>query len=197
MAEQTADREQPRGVEQLLRGLRGHDPQTREHTEHVARMACWVAEELGLDGARCEEVRRVALLHDVGKAAVPDEILRKPGPLSEAEWAVMRTHPEAGARMIRRDRELRPLAAGVRAHHERWDGSGYPDGLSGPAIPFVSRIVAVCDAFHAMISDRPYRRAMAPEKALDELEANAGTQLDPDVVDVVLRRFERRGALVH
>jgi len=178
-------------AEPLLDELQRKDAATLHHTEVVAQMAGWVAEALGLPEAVCAEVRQVARLHDVGKALVPAEILIKPGPLNEYEWSVMRLHPEIGAAMLRAEEALQHLALAVRAHHERWDGGGYPDGLSGHDIPVVSRIVSVCDAFHAMVSDRPYRPAMGLDAALGELEANAGSQLDPEVVEIVLERFRR------
>jgi len=178
-------------AEPLLDELERKDPATLHHTEVVAQMAGWVAAALGLPEHVCAEVRQVARLHDVGKALVPADILIKPGPLTEDEWTIMRRHPEIGAAMLRAEDALRHLAHSVRAHHERWDGGGYPDGLSGYDIPVVSRIVSVCDAFHAMVSDRPYRSAMDLPDALQELEDNAGTQLDPEVVQIVLERFRR------
>jgi putative nucleotidyltransferase with HDIG domain len=182
---------QDAAAEPLLSELERKDAATLHHTEVVAQMAGWVAEALGLPEHVCNEVRQVARLHDVGKALVPADILIKPGPLTDDEWTVMRKHPEIGAAMLRAEEALQHLAQAVRAHHERWDGAGYPDGLSGHDIPVVSRIVSVCDAFHAMVSDRPYRSAMGIEAALGELEANAGTQLDPQVVEIVLERFRR------
>jgi len=190
MGDHDKDAELP-AAEPLLSELRKKDEATLHHTEVVAQMAGWVAEALGLPDHVCAEVRQVARLHDVGKALVPADILVKPGPLTDDEWTIMRRHPEIGAAMLRAEEALQHLAQAVRAHHERWDGGGYPDGLSGQDIPVVSRIVSVCDAFHAMVSDRPYRSAMRIEEALGELEANAGSQLDPEVVEIVLERFRR------
>jgi two-component system cell cycle response regulator len=162
------------------------DAATGEHTGDVARMAEWVADELELPPLLRAELREVALLHDL---AIPDAILQKPGPLTADEWEVVHRHPTIGARMVCATGALAHLAAGIRAHHERWDGSGYPDGLAGRQIPLISRIVSVCDAFEAMTSDRPYRPALRTDEALSELEAAAGSQLDPQIVDVVLQRF--------
>jgi len=141
-----------------------------------------VATRLELDGEELDEVVRAAELHDVGKMAIPDEVLRKPGPLTEEEWAFVRQHTIIGERILSAAPALLPVAKLVRASHERFDGSGYPDGLAADAIPLGSRIVAVCDAFQAMTSPRPYRPAIPVEDALAELRACAGTQFDPEVV---------------
>jgi HD-GYP domain-containing protein (c-di-GMP phosphodiesterase class II) len=135
-------------------------------------------------------VKRVGLaaeLHDIGKAAVPDEILDKPGPLDDREWEFMHRHTVIGERILLAAPSLAPAAALVRSSHERFDGAGYPDHLRGEAIPLGSSIIAVCDAYDAMISERPYRLAMTPEDALVELESCAGTQFDPDVVTAFSR----------
>jgi HD-GYP domain-containing protein (c-di-GMP phosphodiesterase class II) len=126
-----------------------------------------------------------ARLHDLGKLAVPDTILQKPGPLDEAEWEIMRRHPEWGAEMVSSVPGLERLGLLVASHHERWDGSGYPDGLAGEAIPMASRVISVCDAYEAMVSRRPYRASLSTEAALGELTAGAGSQFDPSVVAAV------------
>ncbi len=131
-------------------------------------------------------VEQAALLHDVGKIGIPDAILNKKGALDEAEWEVMKTHPEIGERMAALTDGLAHLAPILRAEHERWDGGGYPVGLSGEEIPLGSRIVLVCDAYHAMTSDRPYRKAMPGSAALEELRKNAGTQFCPYTVEALL-----------
>ena len=134
-----------------------------------------------------------ALLHDVGKLAIPQAILAKPGALDDAEWATMRSHPEIGAAAVAEVRELAHLAPAVRASHERWDGTGYPDGLAGYDIPIASRITAVCDAYDAMTSDRPYRAARSHLVALAELLACAGTQFCPHCADALVDELlERR-----
>jgi HD-GYP domain-containing protein (c-di-GMP phosphodiesterase class II) len=133
-----------------------------------------------------DEVARAAELHDLGKIALPDTILDKPGPLSEAEWEFMRRHTIVAERILLAAPALRPVARLVRSSHERWDGSGYPDELAGEQIPLGARVVAVCDAFDAMISDRPYRQALSDEEALAELRACAGTQFDAEVVEAFI-----------
>ncbi len=131
-------------------------------------------------------------LHDVGKVAIPETILQKPAALTAEEWDVMRTHPAVGADVVSRIPALRPLAPVIRAHHERWDGQGYPDQLTGEAIPLGARILAVADAYQTMIVDRPYQPARPPAGALAELRRCAGSQFDPQVVDVLLRLLPQR-----
>jgi diguanylate cyclase len=141
-----------------------------------------VGERFGLSPAALAEIELAALLHDIGKVRVPDSILNKPGALTEDERAVMNRHPVWGAELLARVPGLEPVATIVRFHHERWNGGGYPAGLAGTRIPLTSRIIAVCDAHHAMTSDRPYRAALSQAHALAELRAGAGTQFDPVVV---------------
>jgi HD-GYP domain-containing protein (c-di-GMP phosphodiesterase class II) len=143
---------------------------------------------LGLRRDELEELERVAQLHDLGKLAVPDEILSKPGALDEREWEFVRQHTIVGERILRASPALRSVAGIVRASHENWDGTGYPDGVAGEEIPLAARIVHACNAFVAMTSDRPYRTALPVEEALDELERCAGTQFDPTVVRVLVAR---------
>jgi two-component system cell cycle response regulator len=167
----------------LVAALQEREPDLGEHLQDVAALVRLVAAEMGVDGDELEQVVRAAELHDVGKVAVPDAILRKPGPLTDAEWGFMREHTVVGDRILSAAPALERVAKLVRASHERYDGRGYPDGLAGEAIPLGSRIVAVCDAFHAMTSDRPYRPAVDVEDALDELGRCASRQFDPGVVD--------------
>jgi two-component system cell cycle response regulator len=166
----------------LLQILHEREPGLGENLKGVSRLAMGVATRLDFGEEEIEEVVRAAELHDVGKMAIPDEVLRKPGPLNEEEWAFVRQHTIIGERILSAAPTLLPIAKLVRASHERFDGSGYPDGLAGEAIPLGARIVAVCDAFHAMTSARPYRPAIAPEDAIAEIRACAGTQFDPRVV---------------
>jgi diguanylate cyclase (GGDEF)-like protein/putative nucleotidyltransferase with HDIG domain len=156
-----------------------------EHSSAVAEYAAVVAAELGWSQTELGLLRMAAMLHDVGKVSVPDHILRKPGPLTPAEFAEVAKHPETGAAIIGRIGSLAPIVPWVRHAHERWDGSGYPDGLSGEAIPLASRILLVADAFDAMTSDRPYRRALSHDDALAELRKNAGSQFDPRCVVIL------------
>ena len=166
----------------LLRALAERNPDLGEHLTMVAELAVAVARRLGLTSAEVEQVRHAADLHDVGKVAIPDAILNKPGPLDDDEWAFMRRHTIIGERIVSAAPALGAVASLVRASHERHDGGGYPDGLAGEEIPLGARIVAVCDSFDAMVADRPYRKALPAGVALEELERCAGTQFDPAVV---------------
>ena len=170
----------------LLASLEARDAYTGDHCSSVVELATACASRLGSSEDETADVREVALLHDIGKVGIPDRILQKPGPLSEEEWELMRRHPVIGARIVGAVDSLRRLAPAIRADHERYDGGGYPDGLAGDDIPLASRIVFACDAYHAMVSDRPYRRALPSSAAIRELEANAGSQFDPRVVDALL-----------
>lgn len=170
----------------LVAAVRSRDRYTGEHSRDVVEYAVAVARRLQLSDQAIVEVELVSLLHDIGKIAIPDAILQKPGPLTTQEWRVMREHPIEAEMLVSKTPGLEHLAPMVRAEHERWDGAGYPDGIAGTAIPMASRITFACDAYHAMTSDRPYRRAMAPDQARAELEANSGTQFDPNVVAELL-----------
>jgi two-component system, cell cycle response regulator len=167
----------------LLQALLEREPELRGHVDRVAELAVAVARRLGLPHDELDAIGRAASLHDVGKVAVPDAILHKPGPLDDAEWSFMRQHTIVGERILRAAPALGHVAGLVRASHERFDGSGYPDGLSGHEIPLGARIVAVCDAFHAMTSERAYSRALPASAAMAELRRCGGTQFDPMVVE--------------
>lgn len=175
-----SSRRQTRDV--LLQVLHEREPGLHEHLQGVAALAAAVARELQLSAEQVDEVARAAELHDVGKIAVPDEILHKPGPLDAGEWELMRQHTIIGARILGAAPAMRPVAEIVRASHERFDGGGYPDRLAGEQIPLGARVVSVCDAFHAMTSDRPYQSTLTRAHALAELRRCAGTQFDPAVV---------------
>jgi response regulator RpfG family c-di-GMP phosphodiesterase len=170
----------------LIGAVEARDAYTADHSREVVELATAVSDRLGLDGQAAEQVRQVALLHDIGKISIPDAILCKPGPLDDEEWREMRRHPIYGERLVCQVPGLESLGPAVRGEHERWDGNGYPDGLAGEEIPIASRIVLACDAYHAMISDRPYRSAMDPADARRELADNAGTQFDPEVIEALL-----------
>ena len=157
------------------------DDYTGEHSSEVAELAVRVGERMGISGDELERLRYGALLHDVGKIGIPGELLRKPGPLTAAERERMDEHTAIGARMLERIPFLAPVAPLVRSAHERFDGGGYPDGLAGAEIPLGAMIIATCDAFHAMTSDRSYRRAMPQELAIGVLRVHSGTQFDPAV----------------
>jgi putative nucleotidyltransferase with HDIG domain len=162
------------------------DPETSEHSRDIAGLVPKVGRMLGIRGDAAEELELAARFHDIGKVAVPEEVLRKPGPLDDHEWRLMACHVEWGAELLRHLPECETIARIVRHHHERYDGGGYPDGLKGRQIPLASRIITVCDAYGAMISDRPYRRALPRRDALNELRDGAGEQFDPAAVAAVL-----------
>ena len=166
----------------LLRALAEDEPGQLDHAREVAGLAAGVARALGLDRRSREDVARAAELHDIGKLAIPAEILAKRGPLAGPERELLRRHTLVGEAMICATPTLRRVAQLVRASHERWDGHGYPDGLRGEAIPLGARIVAVCDAFSAMCEDRPYGTVLSEAEALAELRRCSGTQFDPRVV---------------
>jgi HD-GYP domain-containing protein (c-di-GMP phosphodiesterase class II) len=187
-----------RGTTLLLSDvLDGDDEYTAFHSRGVVSLSIAVAERLGLDERQMRNVEFGALLHDVGKIAIPKEILNKPGKLSEDEWVVMETHTVEGQRMLDRvGGVLGEVGRIVRSSHERWDGGGYPDGLAGEQIPLEATIVAVCDAFSAMTTHRPYRRALSLGEAVAELRVNAGSQFSPHVVDTLLALLEEDEAMV-
>jgi putative nucleotidyltransferase with HDIG domain len=162
------------------------DAYTADHANEVAELAVSVGRRLGIAGDQLDRLRYGALLHDVGKIGVPAELLRKPGPLSTEERTRMDAHTAIGARMLERIPFLAPVAPLVRSAHERHDGCGYPDGLIGRQIPRGAMIIATCDAFHAMTSDRSYRKGIGHAEAIVELRANSGTQFDPVVVDALI-----------
>jgi two-component system, cell cycle response regulator len=177
--------------EVLLQALYEREPSLRVHVQSVSDTAVAVGSALGLGGEALEELRLAAHLHDVGKLAIPDTVLQKPAPLDVGEWAFVREHTVIGQRILAAAPAWIPVADIVRATHERWDGGGYPDGLAGAAIPLAARIIAVCDAFSAMTSDRPYRVKVPRDAALAELRRCAGTQFDPEVVTVFCLEAER------
>jgi putative nucleotidyltransferase with HDIG domain len=173
-----------RGTALLLGDVISHDDgYTGEHSQDVVSLALAVGEQLGLDAERRRNLEFGALLHDVGKIAIPKEIINKPGKLDPDEWELMKTHTTEGERMLNQvGGFMREVGLIVRSHHERWDGGGYPDGLVGAAVTLEARIITCCDSWNAMRTDRPYRAALSYQAALAELLGNAGSQFDPDVV---------------
>jgi HD-GYP domain-containing protein (c-di-GMP phosphodiesterase class II) len=169
----------------LLRALTERNPDLGGHLSSVALLAERTARRMGLPAEEVERIRHAGELHDAGKVAIPDGILTKPGPLDADEWGFIRRHPLIGERIVRSAPSLSRVAELVRSTHERFDGEGYPDRLQADAIPLGSRIVAVCDAFDAMTSERPYAAPRTPQEALDELRRCAGSQFDPAVVETV------------
>ena len=179
-----------RGIYQSLLGLanaiEAKDVYTRGHSERVGASSRRLAIALGLPAAEVEVIGRAGLLHDIGKIGIPETVLRKAGPLTPQEWTVMREHPVIGAQIVAPFEFFTAGAIVIRHHHERFDGSGYPDGLERHAIPIGARVVAVADVYDALTSDRPYRAAMSSDDAAAILRAQAGQGLDGEIVDVFL-----------
>jgi diguanylate cyclase (GGDEF)-like protein len=178
-------------IRALAAAVDAKDPYTHGHSERVARYASDLAAYLGADALEVDQVHRCGTLHDVGKIGVPDAVLQKPGRLEPEEFRLMQTHSVLGEQIVSRVPQLAELLSGVRHHHERYDGRGYPDGLAGEAIPKIARYLAVADTFDAMTSDRPYRKGLPVETALAEIEANAGTQFDPMLARAFARMMRR------
>jgi response regulator RpfG family c-di-GMP phosphodiesterase len=174
----------------LVAALEAKDAYTAEHGRVLVEQAEAVGRALGMDEAELRDLRFAAVFHDIGKIAVPEAILGKPGPLTTEERAVIEEHAIAGEQILAPIEFLAGVRRLVRHEHERWDGAGYPDRLAGEAIPLGSRIILACDALHAMTSDRPYRRALSREHAVEELRRNAGTQFDPRVVETLLAQLD-------
>lgn len=178
----TAYRVSRSGIRHLVAVLHLYDPPTLRHSQRVAVLARSSARFLGWDHEELRLLTLAGLLHDVGKLAVAREILHKPGPLTDDEWQVIRRHPVVSEQLVYRVTGSSRIASWVRSHHERWDGTGYPDGLAGTDIPLASRVLAVADAFDAMVGGRPYHRApITPEAALAEIARQAGRQFDPQL----------------
>ncbi|BDG08304.1 HD-GYP domain-containing protein [Anaeromyxobacter paludicola] len=185
-----------RGYLDTLRSLAGaidaKDPYTRGHSQRVADLSVEIGRELGLDGPQLRLLEYGGLLHDVGKIGVGEPILRKAGQLTEEEMAVMREHPVIGAEIVRGVEFLAGALPGIRSHHERWDGGGYPDQLAGEQIPLVARIVSAADVYDAMTSERPYQRPLPPATASEKVASMAGRQIDPRVAAALERVLQRR-----
>jgi len=174
-------------IEGWSRALDLRDKETEGHTQRVAQMAEQLAREMGFSETLLMHIHRGALLHDIGKMGVPDTVLLKPGSLTDEEWVVMRQHPVHAFDLLSPIAYLSPAIDIPYAHHEKWDGSGYPRGLAGEAIPLAARIFAVIDVWDALRSDRPYRAAWPQAKALAHIKEGAGSHFDPKVVEVFLR----------
>ncbi len=176
----------PAAVQALAAAIEERDHYTQDHTQELVRLARGVSMMLGLESVQVERIAHAALLHDVGKLAIPAEVLEKDGPLTREEWEVMSEHPIVGERILARTKELAELAPIVRHEHEHWNGTGYPDGLERTRIPVGSRVILACHAWVAMTTERPYRPALTPAQAVSELRAGAGNKYDPDVIDALL-----------
>ena len=180
-----------RAAASLAKAVDARDTYTGSHSTRVAELSAWIAHRLGLDREHIELTRLAGSLHDLGKLAIPEEILRKPGPLTDPERLVLQRHPEIGHRMLE-SLGVDPVAEWVLHHHERWDGTGYPERLRGDEIPLGARIIFVADAYDAMTSDRAYRGRLTPREAIEELERCSGTQFDPDIVAAFARELVDR-----
>ncbi|RLD16387.1 MAG: hypothetical protein DRI22_01315, partial [Caldiserica bacterium] len=173
-------------IKALAHALEARDPYYQGHSERVARYSVEIARKMGLPQEQVENVRRAALIHDIGKIGVPDTILLKPSSLTKQEWEKIREHPKIGEEIVKPIDFLQNISPIIRSHHERWDGLGYPDGLKGEEIPMGARIIAVADSYDSMTSSRPYREALSREGALEELKREKGRQFDPHLVDIFL-----------
>lgn len=177
----------------LISIIEAKDPYTKGHTERVAAYSMAIANRLDFDEETLRTVLFGALLHDIGKMGVLDEIIRKPGPLTPEEWELMRAHPVVGAQIVEKMEFLTGTIDIVRHHHESWNGKGYPDGLSGTGIPLLARLVTVADSFDAMTTDRPYRKALSLDEAVNRLEEASGVQFDADMVKVFVKYVREKG----
>jgi putative nucleotidyltransferase with HDIG domain len=179
-------------LEGWAQALGYRDQETGGHSRRVAELSVALAEKLGHRGENLEHIRRGAYLHDIGKMAIPDRILNKPGPLDESEWEIMKRHPELAMQMLGSIQFLQPALSIPHSHHERWDGGGYPQGLAGEAIPPAARIFTIVDHWEALRSDRPYRKAWPQEKILEHIRTNAGAIYDPQVASAFLELIGER-----
>jgi putative nucleotidyltransferase with HDIG domain len=179
-------------VEALAAAIEGKDPYTHGHSRRVTMYSMIIGKELGLDKDLLEDIRLSGLLHDIGKIAIPEAILLKPGKLTDEEWLSLREHPQKGANMIAHVGEFNKLVPGIKHHHEHYNGKGYPAGLKGDEIPLIARIISVADAFDAMTSKRIYRDALNETEALKEIKRCKGTQFDPQIADVFLNVYKEK-----
>lgn len=174
----------------ITAAVEARDYHTAHHSERVSNMAEYVCHLVGLSRQETTLIHLAADLHDIGKIGIPDRILLKDGPLTDAEWVEMKSHPCIGDRILRKVDRFKEIAVIVRHHHERWDGKGYPDKIAGTDIPLGARIIAVADSVDAMLSDRAYRRGMSPADCKNEISANRGVMYDPAVTQIVLNHWD-------
>jgi len=171
----------------IAKAVDAKDERTSQHSLRVSQYSVLIARELGFDDEECENLRRAALMHDIGKIGIPDNILNKPARLTDDEYAIMKSHVTRGAEILHEFTLIKHVVEGARYHHERYDGRGYPDGLKGEDIPLYGRIIGVADAFDAMTANRVYRKQMDFGYVLNEMRKGRGTQFDPQIVDIMLR----------
>ncbi len=176
-------------IASLGKALKERDYETKEHTKRMKKYSFLFGKVLNLPDSKLDELSLLSTLHDIGKISIPDNIILKPGKLNKTEWKIMSKHSEIGYRIALSSPDLAHIAKFILYHHERWDGKGYPYGLAGHEIPIISRIISIVDAYDAMISDRPYRKALPKEKAIDELKKNSGSQFDPGLIDTFLSKL--------
>jgi putative nucleotidyltransferase with HDIG domain len=186
-ANKTIEDAYEKAMEGWVSALDLRDQETEGHSIRVAEMADKLAKSLGMDDESLQCLHIGALLHDIGKMSVPDSILFKPGPLTDEEWKIMQQHPQTACAWLEAIDYLKPALDIPYCHHERWDGSGYPQGLSGETIPLAARIFAVVDTWDAMLSDRPYRKALRPDEVISQIKSEAGNHFDPKVVDAFIQ----------
>jgi putative nucleotidyltransferase with HDIG domain len=181
-------------VSALASAIDAKDTYTNGHSSRVAEYSRMIAERAGYSKAKQDEIYMMGLLHDVGKIGVPDEVINKPAKLTDEEFELIKEHPVIGAGILERIKERPTLAIGARSHHERYDGTGYPDGLSATDIPEEARIIAVADAYDAMTSRRSYRDVMPQAKVRDEIQKGSGTQFDPRFAEIMLKMMDEDSA---
>jgi putative nucleotidyltransferase with HDIG domain len=178
-------------LEGWARALELRDKETEGHSRRVTELVLEIARELGVESEDIQHIRRGSLLHDIGKMAIPDRILQKPSELNEEEWAIIKKHPEHARKMLAQIKYLAPAVEIPYYHHERWDGQGYPEGLSGNSIPLSARIFSVVDNWDALTSDRPYRKAWSEETVLSYIQEEAGKKFDPQIVEIFLKVIKK------
>ena len=176
-------------INTIIRALNEKSPREEQHAKRVSEICQKLGMAIGLSDNEVNKLRIVGLLHDIGKIGIPDEILNKPGSLMASEWDEIRRHPDVGYRILNASREMADLAECTWAHHERWDGKGYPKGIKGEEIPVLARIITIADSYDAMTSERPYRKALSREAVTEEIEKNAGVQFDPDIAAIFLQQL--------
>ncbi len=181
-------------IKLIAAALDAKDPYTHGHSMRVTMYSMILAKKLNLDDTMLEEIETAGLLHDIGKIGIPQSILCKPGKLTNEEFEVMKSHPEQGEKMLKDIKKLTLISNWLRTHHEKWDGTGYPNGLKGEEIPLSGRIIALADTYDAMTSDRPYRKALSHETAIDEIKRCAGTQFDPVLAQLFIDNQEEISA---